>query len=186
MIRIAVVLATAVLLAALRAGLGTLVADAVDGSAQLQLFRAHYTALKAAARGNDVALLLREADATHALAPDVPMVIYLRAVAQAANAQNDAAFESLSQLADTGLAFDIDASPAFAALRSEPRFATLTQRFADNGLPRASDRSRVHRVGLADRFRARIHRARRGQPALVARQRAPCPHRCRRRPRRRL
>ncbi|MBP7622398.1 MAG: hypothetical protein KA763_00390 [Xanthomonadales bacterium] len=135
MIRIAVVLATSLLLACAPAPPKP-VADAVDGSAQLQLFRAHYTALKAAARGNDVALLLREADATHALAPDVPMVIYLRAVAQAANAQNDAAFESLSQLADTGLAFDIDASPAFAALRSEPRFATLTQRFAENGAAR--------------------------------------------------
>ena len=99
-------------------------------------FRERYAALKAAARGDDVALMLREADAAHALAPDVPMVIYLRAAAQAANAQHDAAFASLSRLADTGLAFNVAASPAFAALQADPRFDPLAQRFAQNGAAR--------------------------------------------------
>ncbi|MBL0028846.1 MAG: hypothetical protein IPO95_07200 [Rhodanobacteraceae bacterium] len=112
------------------------VAPVVDERAQLQSFREHYAALKAAARGDDVVLLLREADATHALAPEVPMVTYLRALAQAANVQNEAALDSLSQLAETGLAFDIGASPAFADLRSDSRFELLVQRFAANGLPR--------------------------------------------------
>jgi hypothetical protein len=112
------------------------VASAVDERAQLQSFREHYAALKAAARGEDVALLLREADATYALAPDVPMVIWLRALAHAVNAQHDAALASLSELAETGLAFDIGASPAFVALTSDPRFEPLTQRFAQNGAAR--------------------------------------------------
>lgn len=99
-------------------------------------FRERYAALKAATRGEDVGLLLREADAAHALAPDVPMVIYLRAAAQAANALPDAAFASLSLLADTGLAFNVAASPAFAALQADPRFEPLAQRFAQNGAAR--------------------------------------------------
>ncbi|HRG17283.1 MAG TPA: hypothetical protein PLB00_14900, partial [Pseudomonadota bacterium] len=108
----------------------------IDVRTDLLAFREHYAALKAAARGEDAALLLREADATHALAPDVPMVIWLRAAAQAANAQNDAALASLSQLAETGLAFNIAASPAFAALKANPRFEPLAQRFAENGAAR--------------------------------------------------
>jgi hypothetical protein len=43
----------------------------------------------------------------------VPMVIYLRAAAQACPAGR--ALASLSQLADTGLAIDIDATPALPA-----------------------------------------------------------------------
>lgn len=108
----------------------------IDVRTDLLAFREHYAALKAAARGEDAALLLREADATHALAPDVPMVVWLRAAAQAANAQNDAALASLSQLAETGLAFNIAASPAFAALKANPRFEPLAQRFAENGAAR--------------------------------------------------
>lgn len=108
----------------------------VGGQAHLQAFRARYEALKSAVRGDDAALLLREAEAAFAIAPDVPAVIYLRAIAQVRNAQREAALDSLSRLADTGLAFDIDASPALAGLKSDPRFEPLARRLAGNAMAR--------------------------------------------------
>ena len=74
-----------------------------DQRAWLRDFRVRYAAVKASARGEDVVALLRDAEAAHAIAADIPTVQFLLAAAQAANAQPDAAFATLARMANGGL-----------------------------------------------------------------------------------
>jgi len=99
-------------------------------------FGTRYNAVKAASRGDDVAALLREAEAANALAPDVPTVRYLLAVAQALSAKPDAAFATLSRMADSGLATPVATAAPFASLHDDPRFGELVARFEANAAPR--------------------------------------------------
>ena len=112
------------------------VAPLTDQRDWLRDFRVRYAAVKAAARGEDLAALLRDAEAAYAIAPHVPTVQYLLAAAQAANAQPDAALTTLAAMADGGLASNISPSPAFAGLKDDPRFAELVTRFDANAAPR--------------------------------------------------
>ena len=107
-----------------------------DQRAWLRDFRVRYAAVKASARGEDVVALLRDAEAAHAIAADIPTVQFLLAAAQAANAQPDAAFATLARMADGGLGSNIAVSPAFASLQGDPRFAPLVQQFEANAAAR--------------------------------------------------
>jgi hypothetical protein len=124
----------------------------VDQSAWLRDFRTRYGALRASARGEDMAALLRDAEAALALAPDVPMVQYLYAAALVANARRNEAFAALSRLADTGISFGVGESPAFAALKDDPRFAPLVARFAGNREPRGVVELAFNAAGLPADF----------------------------------
>lgn len=111
-------------------------AAVIDERDWLREFRVRYAAVKTASRGDDVKALLRDAEAAYAWSPDVPTVQYLLALAYAADGQNDRALTTLATMADGGLGANISASPAFAPLQGDPRFAALVQRFEANAAPR--------------------------------------------------
>lgn len=107
-----------------------------DARAELQAFRTHYAAVRAALAGDDANALLAASDSASALIRNLPNLQYARAVALAKLGRSDEALAELDRMAATGLAFRIAQEPGLVALRSQPRFAALVEQFEANRRPR--------------------------------------------------
>ena len=109
-------------------------------------FVEHYKAATAAHAAKDYARMEAELREALKLRPAHPTATYKLASAQALRGQSEAALDTLSGLADMGLAFDPYADPDYAALKGVRGFSSIRRAFARNRDDPRGDAERVFRL----------------------------------------